>query len=117
MKSVIHEARTISKAIEEGWIKAGKPKDFTIKIFEEPRKNFFGFTTKNAKVGIFIEERTPGTARDSRPRSHSPAPRRRRPYQLGGQRQQYRQQNQPTQSDQHQSSEPKKTDPDSFPEE
>ena len=47
---------TIAKAIEQGWIKAGKPKDFTIKIFEEPQKNFFGLLQKS-KIGIFIEER------------------------------------------------------------
>jgi predicted RNA-binding protein Jag len=73
MKSVIQEASTIAKAIEQGWIKAGKPKDFTIKIFEEPKKNFFGFTTKKAKVGIFIEERQ---RNDSRPKKHVPPHRR-----------------------------------------
>ena len=73
MKSVIQEASTIAKAIEQGWIKAGKPKDFTIKIFEEPKKNFFGFTTKKAKVGIFIEERQ---RNDSRPKKHVPSHRR-----------------------------------------
>ena len=52
MRSVIHEASTIAKAIEQGWIKAGKPKDFTVKIIEEPQKNFFGLTSKNAKIGI-----------------------------------------------------------------
>lgn len=74
MKSVIQEASTIAKAIEQGWIKAGKPKDFTVKIFEEPKKNFLGFTTKNAKVGIFIEERQRGG--DMRPKKHVPSHRR-----------------------------------------
>ncbi len=76
MRSVIHEASTIAKAIEQGWIKAGKPKDFTIKIFEEPQKNFLGFTTKNAKVGIFIDERQ--QRHDNRPKKHVPQHRRQR---------------------------------------
>ncbi len=56
MKSIIEEASSISKAIENGWSKAGKPKEFSVKIFEEPTKNFFGLTIKSAKIGIFFEE-------------------------------------------------------------
>ena len=74
MRSIIHEASTIAKAIEQGWIKAGKPKDFTIKIFEEPQKNFFGFTTRNAKVGIFVEDKQ--QRQEHRPKKHAPQHRR-----------------------------------------
>lgn len=56
MKSVIQEGSSLAKAIEQGWIKAGKPKEFTIKIFQEAKKNFFGFTTIPAKVGIFFKD-------------------------------------------------------------
>ncbi len=56
MKSVIEEGPSIAKAIEQGWIKAGKPKEFSIKIFQEPKKNFFGMTTTIAKVGIFFRD-------------------------------------------------------------
>jgi len=56
MKSVIEEGSSISKAIQNGWLKAGKPKEFTVKIFQEPKKNFLGFTTVVAKVGIFFNE-------------------------------------------------------------
>lgn len=56
MKSVIQESSSLSKAIEQGWIKAGKPREFTIKIFQEAKKNFFGFTTIPAKIGIFFRE-------------------------------------------------------------
>jgi predicted RNA-binding protein Jag len=56
MKSVIQEASSLTKAIEQGWAKAGKPKEFSVKIFEEPIKNFFGFTSKPAKVGIFFKD-------------------------------------------------------------
>jgi predicted RNA-binding protein Jag len=58
MKSLIEEASSISKAIEKGWIRAGKPRDFSIKIYEEPEKNFFGMTTKSAKIAIVFDEKT-----------------------------------------------------------
>ena len=56
MKSIVQESSSVFKAIEKGWERAGKPKDFSVKIFEEPEKNFFGMTLKSAKVGIFFEE-------------------------------------------------------------
>jgi predicted RNA-binding protein Jag len=59
MKSLMEEASSIAKAIEKGWARAGKPKEFTVRIFEEPQKNFFGFTSKPAKVGIFFKEPAP----------------------------------------------------------
>jgi len=58
MKSLIEEASSITKAIEKGWIRAGKPRDFSIKIYEEPEKNFFGMTTKSAKIAIVFDEKT-----------------------------------------------------------
>ena len=56
MKSIMEEASTISKAIEKGLAKAGNPKEFSVKIYEEPERNFFGITTKPAKIGIFFDE-------------------------------------------------------------
>lgn len=56
MKSIMEEASSILKAIEKGWHNAGQPKEFTVKIFEEPQKNFIGITTKNAKIGLFFNE-------------------------------------------------------------
>jgi hypothetical protein len=56
MKSVIEEASSLEKAIEQGWIKAGKPKEFSVKIFQEPIKNFLGMSKQTAKVGIFFKE-------------------------------------------------------------
>ncbi|HML19347.1 MAG TPA: Jag N-terminal domain-containing protein [Candidatus Dependentiae bacterium] len=56
MKSIIEEASSISKAIENGWIRAGKPQEFSVRVFEEPEKNFLGFTKKPAKIGIFYKE-------------------------------------------------------------
>jgi predicted RNA-binding protein Jag len=55
MKSIIEEASSIAKAIEGAWNRAGNPAEFSIKVFELPEKNFFGMTTKKAKVGIFFE--------------------------------------------------------------
>lgn len=79
MKSIMHEASSISKAIEQGWIKAGQPQEFTVKILEEPEKNFFGFTTKSAKIALFFEDRktTKPESRHFEPRQH-PAPRHKR---------------------------------------
>jgi hypothetical protein len=56
MKSIIHEASSIAKAVEQGWIKAGKPQEFSVKVFEDAERNFFGFTTKKAKVAIFFKD-------------------------------------------------------------
>ncbi len=54
MKSVIQEASSLSKAIEQGWTKAGKPQEFSIRILQEPNKNFLGITIQNAKVAVFF---------------------------------------------------------------
>ena len=56
MKSLVEEASSITKAIEKGWTNAGHPKEFTIKIYEEPQKNFIGMTVRPAKIGIFFTE-------------------------------------------------------------
>lgn len=74
MKSIMQEASSIAKAIEQGWIKAGKPVEFTVKVYEEAQKNFLGFTTKSAKIAILFNEHsstTSGTKQqaDSRQRS------------------------------------------------
>lgn len=58
MKSIIEEASSIEKAIEKGWIRAGKPQEFLIKVLEEPKKGFLGlFTKKSAKVSLYFQER------------------------------------------------------------
>lgn len=75
MRSVIHEAATIAKAVEEGWRKAGKPRNFSVRIFEEPVTALFGLMTKkNAKIGIFIEDRKP--QQNGQQRKHTPTRRR-----------------------------------------
>lgn len=56
MKSIVQEASSITKAIEQGWQRAGKPAEFTIKIFEQGSRGFLGFGSTPAKVGIFFKE-------------------------------------------------------------
>ncbi len=65
MKSIVEEASSISKAIEQAWNRAGKPASFSIKIFEEPKRNMFGITVQSAKIGLFFEGRIPTPARDT----------------------------------------------------
>lgn len=56
MKSIMEEASTIFKAIEKAWLRAEKPQSFSVKVLEEPTKNFFGMTTKSAKIALFFGE-------------------------------------------------------------
>src|SRR3990167_7412015 len=57
MKSVIQEGSSLAKAIEEGWEKAGKPVEFSVKIYQEAEYNFLGLgTKKKAKICIFFDE-------------------------------------------------------------
>lgn len=58
MKSIMEQASSIIKAIEKAWISAESPKEFTVKIFEKEERNFFGMTTKPAKIGIFFSDKT-----------------------------------------------------------
>ena len=58
MKSIITEASSIAKAIEQSWKKTGKPQNFSVKILEEEEKNFLGMTKKPAKIAFFFEETT-----------------------------------------------------------
>lgn len=57
MKSIIEQASSIAKAIEKAWNQAEQPKEFSIKIFEKEERNFFGMTTKPAKIGIFFGDK------------------------------------------------------------
>lgn len=59
MKSIMEEASSIFKAIENAWKRAGQPHDFSVKVYEEPQRNFFGLTVKSAKIGLFFDEKAP----------------------------------------------------------
>jgi len=55
MKSLVQEAASIQKAIEQAWQKAGNPKEFQVKVLEEPERNFLGIVTRSAKVAIVFD--------------------------------------------------------------
>jgi len=52
MKSMLHEASSVLKAIEKAWVDSGKPLEFTIRILEQGEKNFLGMTKSPAIVSI-----------------------------------------------------------------
>lgn len=57
MKSIMEEASTITKAIENAWNRAGQPQEFTVKILELPKTSFFGLkTSKSAKIALIFNE-------------------------------------------------------------
>ncbi len=56
MKSIMEEASSVSKAIDQAWNRAGKPAEFTIKVLETPERNIFGLTVKSAKIALFFDE-------------------------------------------------------------
>src|SRR4051812_2278885 len=55
MKSLIQEAPSIIKAIQQAWEMAGNPVEFSIKILEHGEKNFLGMTRKPAVISFFFE--------------------------------------------------------------
>lgn len=80
MKSIMEEASTIFKAIEKAWILAEKPQSFSVKVLEEPEKNFFGMTTKSAKIALLFEEST-NTGHHKQKNAQQPAQTKRNPSQ------------------------------------
>lgn len=56
MKSILEEASSISKAIENAWKRANQPTEFSVRIHELAEKNIFGFTSKPAKIALFFSE-------------------------------------------------------------
>jgi predicted RNA-binding protein Jag len=56
MNSIMQEAPSLAKAIEQAWIKAGKPQKFSIRVFEDAEKNFLGFSKKPAKIALLFEK-------------------------------------------------------------
>ncbi len=76
MKSITEQGSSIEKAIKTGWEKAGKPTEFSVKVFEEPKRNFIGMTVSPAKIGIFFELPNPLTVspkENSKVRPHQAA--------------------------------------------
>ena len=70
MKSVLEEGTSVPKAIEKAWVSAGRPEEFTIKVFETDQRNFFGFLKKAAVVTILFDPRkTPQGTKEAREQS------------------------------------------------
>ena len=57
MKSMLHEASTIFKAIEEAWNESGKPTEFTINIIEAGEKGFLLFNNRPSIVSISYDQK------------------------------------------------------------
>lgn len=77
MKSVIQEASSVSKAIEQAWQKAGMPKEFSVKIHQEAHRNFLGMIKQTAKIALFFDERPA----QQQQRSQQPQRQQQRPFQ------------------------------------
>lgn len=57
MKSMLHEATSVVKAIEKAWINSGKPLEFKVNVLEEGEKNFLGMCKRPAIVSITYDPR------------------------------------------------------------
>jgi predicted RNA-binding protein Jag len=55
MKSVLQEAPTIAKAVAKAWDKAGQPYEFSVKVFNVPKRGFFGIGKRSAIVSLSYE--------------------------------------------------------------
>jgi hypothetical protein len=58
MKSMLHEASSVAKAIEKAWAESGKPREFTINVLELGVKNFLGFSKLPAIVSITFDPKS-----------------------------------------------------------
>ncbi len=58
MKSIVQQAASITKAIEKAWQRSGCPRNFSVKVLEPGKKNFFGFVSSPAKIAFLFDEKT-----------------------------------------------------------
>lgn len=74
MKSIMEEASSIMEAIQKGWERAGKPQEFSVKVFEDAQTAFFGMrTVKSAKIALFFKEGAPSFTTEKIDSSNRPA--------------------------------------------
>ena len=66
MKSILHEASTISGAINKAWLEADKPEEFSVRIYEQGHKGFLGMWSKKAVISLIFEPRKVETKNQSR---------------------------------------------------
>lgn len=55
MRSILQEAPSIPKAIEKAWNEAGRPQEFSVKVFDVGERNFLGFTKRPAVVSLIFD--------------------------------------------------------------
>ena len=73
MKSIVQEGTSIAKAIEKALQIAGNPSKFTVKVLEEPLKNFFGMTTRSAKISLLFDiKEVEKSTKAEKPRAERP---------------------------------------------
>jgi hypothetical protein len=65
LKSVVEESSSVAKAVEKAWSRTGKPAEFSVKIFQIEEKNFFGMSTKPAKIGLFFKDALSQSPKDT----------------------------------------------------
>ncbi len=65
MKSMLHEAPSIIKAIEKAWDESGKPAEFTIKILESGEKGILWFSKHPAIISITYDPKKQQSVRKS----------------------------------------------------
>jgi hypothetical protein len=73
MKSILQEASTIAKAIDQAWREAGEPQEFSVKILELPQHNFIGLTTRSAKIAFLFNGTPLKTSFEGHQKSHQKA--------------------------------------------
>lgn len=69
MKSMLQEASTIAKAVEQGWQEAGQPQEFSVKVLELPQRNFIGLTVRSAKIAFMFNGAPQKSVSESSPRA------------------------------------------------
>jgi len=72
MKSILQEASTIAKAVEQGWKEAGEPQEFSVKILELPQWNFLGLTTRSAKIAFLFSGAPLKVTHEGHSKPHAP---------------------------------------------
>jgi len=73
MKSLLQEAPSIERAISQAWESAGRPQEFSVKIHEQGKRGFLGFSSKPAVVSItykpLVAAGSTGSAQPRTPRT------------------------------------------------
>lgn len=66
MRSILQEESSVIKGIEKAWDKAGRPEEFSVKIFNTEKKNFLGFVKKMAIISLSYDHSKDGQEEERR---------------------------------------------------